>query len=527
MAKSRRTTSGRESRGKTTQRPAPKKPVGKRPAPKQPAARSSSTRRSPQAPSSLLGTISAERKMDVAGVILAVIGLLTMLSLLSGTRGVVTGAWVSILRQIAGWGVLILPLTLIGIGAWLLLRHTEKFPLPSLERLVGILLLFVNLLAWLHLLPGGGWELAKAGRGGGYVGALFERGLVTSIGTLGAVIALIAWFLIGVVFTFDLSIVDLASLFDRKARAARVRHKESAAGAQPRMEKPLHPGEAAATAGGMQGLPANFQPIGGVPSRPVKRPQAPASTPARGDAAEQPGGSTAAPPAEAESMPSPSTWQLPSVEAILDPGTPVAVQANVEADRARKIEETLASFGAPAHVVEIQRGPTVTLFGVEPDFVESRSGRMRVRVAKIVALIDDLSLVLAANVRIQAPVPGRSYVGIEVPNSVVSRVSLREVVESESFMTKRSPLRFALGKDVSGNPVSADMTNMPHLLIAGTTGSGKSVCVNSLLCCFLLNNTPDELRLVLVDPKRVELTGYNGIPHLLAPVVVEPDRVIK
>jgi len=149
-----------------------------------------------------------------------------------------------------------------------------------------------------------------------------------------------------------------------------------------------------------------------------------------------------------------------------------------------------------------------------------------VRVAKIANLADDLALALAASrVRIQAPVPGRNYVGIEVPNQEISVVSLREVMESEPFQKSRAPLRLALGKNVSGQSIMADLTAMPHLLIAGTTGSGKSVCVNAILSCLLLTHSPATLRLVLVDPKRVELTNYNGVPHLLAPVVVEADRV--
>ena len=160
-------------------------------------------------------------------------------------------------------------------------------------------------------------------------------------------------------------------------------------------------------------------------------------------------------------------------------------------------------------------------------YTETRSGRTRVRVSRIVALADDLALALAApRIRIQAPVPGRNYVGIEVPNQEVSRVVLRDVMEADAFRKIKSPLRFALGKDVAGHSKAYDLASMPHLLIAGTTGSGKSVLVNALLSCLLLNNTPDDLRMILVDPKRVELTGYNGIPHLLAPVVVEAEQVV-
>jgi DNA segregation ATPase FtsK/SpoIIIE, S-DNA-T family len=220
-------------------------------------------------------------------------------------------------------------------------------------------------------------------------------------------------------------------------------------------------------------------------------------------------------------------WQLPDVKNILESGSAPEVNEEFIQQRARLIQETLASFGAPVQVVEINRGPAITQFGVEPLFVETSSGRTKVRVNKIASLADDLALALAApRIRIQAPVPGHSYVGIEVPNDEMTLVALRDIVESEPFQRNTNPMKFALGRDVTGHPVSTTLENMPHLLIAGTTGSGKSVCVNSILTCMLLHNTPDELKLILVDPKRVELTGYNGIPHLLAPVVVEVERVI-
>jgi S-DNA-T family DNA segregation ATPase FtsK/SpoIIIE len=215
------------------------------------------------------------------------------------------------------------------------------------------------------------------------------------------------------------------------------------------------------------------------------------------------------------------------VKQILDSGIAPALNDEFIEQRSHLIEETLSSFGAPVQVVVTNRGPTITQFGVEPLFVETRSGRTKVRVNKIASLADDLALALAApRIRIQAPVPGHSYVGIEVPNDEMALVALRDLVESDSFQRNKQPLKFALGKDVTGNPIQANLEAMPHLLIAGTTGSGKSVCVNAILTCFLLHNTPDDLRLILVDPKLVELTGYNCIPHLLSPVVVEIDRVI-
>jgi S-DNA-T family DNA segregation ATPase FtsK/SpoIIIE len=223
----------------------------------------------------------------------------------------------------------------------------------------------------------------------------------------------------------------------------------------------------------------------------------------------------------------PPQWILPQIDQVLEAGVEVDYDDDVDRQRAHLIEETLASFGAPVRVVEVNRGPTITQFGVEPDFIESRSGRTRVRVSKITSLSNDLALALSARtIRVEAPVPGKGYVGIEVPNEQISTVALRDVIESEAFKRLKSPLRFALGQNVSGQAVAADLAAMPHLLIAGQTGSGKSVCVNALISCLLINNTPDDLRLIMVDPKRVELTGYNGIPHLLAPVVVELERVV-
>ena len=196
------------------------------------------------------------------------------------------------------------------------------------------------------------------------------------------------------------------------------------------------------------------------------------------------------------------------------------------------IEQTLASFGVPVKVVDVNVGPTVTQFGVMPGVVSRRGTggeevQRRVRVSRIKALSNDLALALEApSIRIEAPVPGKGYVGIEVPNQATDRVTLRAVLESQEFLRVKAPLTIALGRDVAGTPIAADLTTMPHLLIAGATGSGKSVCIHSILCSLLFNNGPDVLRLLLVDPKRVELPDYNGVPHLVAPVVTDVDQVV-
>jgi S-DNA-T family DNA segregation ATPase FtsK/SpoIIIE len=221
-------------------------------------------------------------------------------------------------------------------------------------------------------------------------------------------------------------------------------------------------------------------------------------------------------------------WILPSIKSILEPGIEGKADATFDQERAQVIEETLQAFGAPARVVEINRGPTITQFGVEPDYIEGRRGRRtKVKVSKISSLADDLALALAApSIRIEAPVPRKGFIGVEVPNAEISLVSLRDLMESDAFKRVKSKLTLGLGQDVSGHAIAADLGAMPHLLIAGTTGSGKSVCVNAIITCLLLQNKPDELQFVMIDPKRVELTYYNGVPHLLAPVIVELENVV-
>lgn len=184
---------------------------------------------------------------------------------------------------------------------------------------------------------------------------------------------------------------------------------------------------------------------------------------------------------------------------------------------AKKLETTLKSFGVEAKVIQINKGPTVTRYELSPS--------QGVKVSKIVNLADDIALNLAASgIRIEAPIPGKAAVGIEVPNRETQSVYLRTVLESKEFEEHPSRLAFALGEDIAGNPVVTDIAKMPHLLIAGATGSGKSVCINTLITSILYKAKPDEVKLLLVDPKVVELSVYNGIPHLLIPVVTDPKK---
>jgi S-DNA-T family DNA segregation ATPase FtsK/SpoIIIE len=463
--------------------------------------------------------LSTDRRLDIIGSIMIIVGLLTLFSLVTEQDTAVSAGWVVVISRLTGWGMYVLPLGLLFTGLWLVFRSLETLPPLNIGRAIGLALLFLNLLAWMHLFAGGGWDLAYGGEGGGFIGGFFERILTGGFGLPGALLIFMVWLLIGVSLTLQMPpplFKDLLNTMRGQIREAVDSSPMSAVIGQHSMHTQT---QSAGTAVSSTPLPPGFHPLNDLSNRRPAVRKAPA-LPVNGireDKSPHPGI-----PVEAHKSP----WVLPRVEEILDPAEPVYIQGHVDTDRARKIEETLKMFGAPVHVVDIQRGPSVTQYGVEPDFIETRNGRTRVRVSKIVTLADDLTLALAARrIRIQAPVPGRGFVGIEVPNDETSKVALREIVDSDYFKRIKSPLRIALGKDVSGKPIVADLTAMPHLLIAGTTGSGKSVCENSILACLLMNNTPETLRLVLVDPKRVEMTAYNHLPHLLAPVITDAAKV--
>ncbi len=240
-------------------------------------------------------------------------------------------------------------------------------------------------------------------------------------------------------------------------------------------------------------------------------------------------------------------WKLPPLD-ILDVTQEVQYSQSDNVKRAKLIEEALSSYGVDAKVVQINSGPTVTQFGLEPGWdrkvkeikekdkegnttvrMEEQS-RTRVKVDRITSLSNDLSLALAApSIRIEAPVPGKSIVGVEVPNTISSPVSMRSVIETTVFqkMLPKSRLTIALGKGAGGEAVAGDLTKMPHLLVAGATGSGKTVCLNALICCVLLHNTPYDVRFMLIDPKRVEMVSFNGIPHLACPVIVDAEKAVE
>jgi len=424
-------------------------------------------------------------RAEVVGIFLLALALLTLLSLASFSRGPITESWIHLLRLGFGIGAYFVPLSLGAAGLWLILKGLERQPQVAPSRVAGAVLLFLLLLTIIHLPLPHPRVLAAQGKSGGYLGWLASRVLVSSLGRSGSYIIISALTVAAFTLLLGVSVLEMAHAL-RKA---------------------------------WQWLAAPLQRLRVGWSRSLGRIKIPS-----------PRAKPSPPPSvQVRIIGGEDKWRLPAIAKILEESSEQEISQAEIRKRVEIIEDTLVSFGTPVRVVEVNQGPVVTQFGVEPGYIERRGGRrIKVKVSKIQALADDLALALAAApIRVEAPVPGKSIVGIEVPNTEPSLVALRGVMESEVFQKLDSKLKIALGQDVSGRPVAADLATMPHLLIAGTTGSGKSVCINSVTTCLLCNNTPDELKLLMIDPKMVELTIYDGLPHLLAPVVVEVEQALR
>ena len=450
-------------------------------------------------------TISLDpRQREILGLLLLALGILTLLSLLNVTPGTVSGWWASFLRRLFSWGAYPVALALGAAGVILLAHNLQPQNIIGWKMVIGLELVFLVALALVHLLSPNPdpLQLAHDGGGGGYVGWAISSVLSQALGSPMALLILLATAIAGLILTFDLSLSQIQHGLASAWKAGSSFYRRLRPPAVTKPQKKPRP----------------------APSPKTREPPPPPVISRARRASEGKKRTTARAKVKRDS-------RLPPLD-ILDSLSPQAFSDTDARYKARVIEETLTSFGVPARVVEIKQGPVVTQFGVEPGYIErkDRDGRIKrrkVRVSRIQALVNDLALALAAApIRIEAPVPGQPIVGIEVPNSKVSLVSLREVVESREFQRLKSKLKIALGADVSGQPIMADLALMPHLLIAGATGSGKSVCINSIVTCLLFHNTPESLRLLMIDPKMVELVSFNGIPHLLAPVVVELEEIV-
>jgi S-DNA-T family DNA segregation ATPase FtsK/SpoIIIE len=440
---------------------------------------------------------------EIIGILLLLVALLTLLSLIPVERGALMEGWIGLLQMGVGWGVWLMPIGFGGVGLWLIFMGLGRDLRIEREKPWGALLLFLFGLALLHLIAGGEepLKLALEGEGGGYLGYGLSQLLVSALGTPATVLVLVTLCVVSLMMLLGMSLREMWVALSGAVRRVLDRNSLSHIAIRGLRKSIPLPEQPAAE------LPPTEAGIGPVPLRP------------RGSIFPRIIGGE-------------QTWHLPPVDDILADSSELELSQAEIRERVRIIEDTLASFGVPAKVVEVNQGPTVTQFGVEPGYVERRNSngrvaRAKIKVSKIANLANDLALALAAApIRIEAPVPGRSIVGIEVPNSEIGLVALRTVLDSDVFQQIKGPLPIALGQDVAGNPIATDLGAMPHLLIAGATGSGKSVCVNAIIASLLCTRTPDDVQFIMIDPKMVELTSYNGIPHLRAPVVIELDRVV-
>ena len=465
--------------------------------------------------------LSPKAQHEILAVVFFLLGGLALLTLLRVTRGSVGDVLANLLQMFFGWGAYAVPLFAFAAGVLLFRRGGDTETEIAWERVFSTEILFAVALALMHLLapttdPG---LRAQNGEGGGFVGWALASALTYFVGATPSVVALIVLGLLTLP-----AILGWGTALSRAgsdALSARAERTQPALRPKPDLTTPRRSQDAPVEEAAPRAKPKPAPtPTAGVrPTFGVKPPMKTATA-----------AQTILTP---RNRPRRKIPALPGLD-LLDIASEAKYGATDANRKARVIEETLANFGVPAKVIEIHAGPTVTQFGLEPGFVERRAsdGQMRPRkvsVNRIAALQHDLELSLAvAPIRIETPVPGRPFVGIEVPNQFVSVVSLRGVMESDTFKNRRkkSPLTIALGRDVSGASNVADLGVMPHLLIAGATGSGKSVCINAIIACLLFDNSPDDLRLIMIDPKRVELVNFNDIPHLLGPVVVNMDEVV-
>ena len=446
---------------------------------------------------------------DATGILLLAFALITFLVLIGTNQdqntqpapwaqGTLITPWVRLLTTWFGWGGYLIAIS-IGLLGIIIMRWDQN--VISLGRFISIelaLLLTISLLAVLGILSG---EPPDSDKYGGRVG----WGLVTLIwmltgNILGTIILVVLWILAAMsafglwarVEYWLLRLAGDASVIEPEIDAVQTLQEEPPSEKPQKVKKKPKP------------LPPEFR-------KSLRAPETQDSRPAK---------------------PLPRNENLPPLTILSDERASRPDERTIN-QIAGLIEKTLSEFGIPATVIGFRVGPTVTQFAVQPGFIkktgsaEEDARQMKVRVAQIAALQKDLALALSAErLRIQAPVPGKPYVGVEVPNSRTSVVRLRPVLETETFHKTNSPLAIALGRDVSGHPLVADLSRMPHLLIAGATGSGKSVCITSIAACLAMNNIPEELRLIMIDSKMVELLRYNGLPHLYGKVETNIDRIM-
>lgn len=437
---------------------------------------------------------------EIGLVALAAGTLLTVLGMAGWTSGRLVDPWVDTLWRWLGFGALGVPVLMAGGVGWLARRVLGLSNRLRYARIIALELAALAGLGLMALATDLSLPAAEAGWGGGLIGWGVATLASDLLGRIGSFLVFATLFVLFCGYVLVDVLRRRGTLQEAATRLAEA-EAERPATVAPVREKAGVGRKRRRSRGGR--LPSAFRKEFDLPEEPADRA---AAIRRRGD-------------------------RLPALD-ILDTGGARKITAREINRTAGLIEKTLADFGIPARVVDFRSGPSVTQFAVEPGYVEQTGSngevkKAKVRVSRISSLADDLALALEApRLRIEAPVPGRPYVGVEVPNRHGAIVRLRPILESEAFQRLESPLAIALGRDVAGASVAADLAAMPHLLIAGTTGSGKSVAITTLATCLAMNNTPEELRLVMVDPKMVELLRFNGLPHLFGTVETDLERIV-
>ncbi len=464
---------------------------------------------------------------DVIGVVLLFLSVVMLVSLLTKDSGIIGGALGTLLRIFAGVGAFIVPLAVAAIGIIFLIG---PFLPASRNAAFGAILIFFSIVGWKHLSAVRDvdpknfsvfFSTEMLSTGGGFTGAALAYILKMYLGHLGAFTALIALGVIGIILMTGIPLFELVRSIHIFGKGT----LDTAKNRFPKQQSPLKKTSAPQpkpepTASVIQRIKnksillqrgdskEDSQPKPERPPVAVNVSQPKISSNGGNGKKDESGQKTLS--LETDSIG--KDFRLPPLDLLADPQPPPKrveeeLRGNIEI-----IERTLEEFRVPANVVEISHGPTVTRYEVQL--------APGIKVNKIVSLADNLAMQLAAiDVRVEAPIPGKSAIGVEVPNKKPGIVGLREVIDTDEFRNSPSKLLFALGRDVAGEPKYADLVKMPHLLVAGSTNSGKSVCLNALITSLLYRATPDELKLILIDPKRVELSLFDGIPHLCHPVV--------
>jgi S-DNA-T family DNA segregation ATPase FtsK/SpoIIIE len=482
----------------------------------------------------LLARVNPDVVRSIVAIIFLVLGIVILVGLLLPGKGALTD-W--ILQVIAPWfgtGRWLLPFLLIGVGIRLERAHG---PRAGWARTVaGVTIAYAAFLPMVALLAD---AAVLKGSSGGRIGRLIADPLGRMFSDPGAFAVLTCLLVVGVVIVLDRPARDLFAPLGRAARGVGAALARPAAGAVARASEasrrdlPISPDRGASVRDGKGARDAALRPeiptplpgpaqvssvfsgglpmTGADPTVAQALDAASARTPAPRDPDDVTDGADAPGPRE------PREYRLPPLTLLEDVAARSSDRGMDHERNAAIISGKLASFGIVSRVVKWNAGPVVTQYEVEPD--------PSVKVSRIEGLADDLAMALAARtIRIEAPIPGKSVVGIEIPNMDFNVVAIRRILEDPEVAAIPSRIAFALGRDVAGHPRAADLAKMPHLLIAGATGSGKSVMVNALIASLLMRATPAEVRLILVDPKRVELADYNGVPHLMVPVITEADR---